>query len=341
MGRGKGHGRSIRLLQRVRGFPHFGPADQPQSLTIRAGTLIASFPAVRCMIPARSLVSRKVRVRAMPRKASKELGPAVVEAALAIATEVGWEQVRLHAIAERTGLALAEIGRHFRDVDAVANAWFAQARQAMLAVAAEELSGLPADERIAGGLRPLAGPSRTASRIARQILRYKLHPSHLHHWVPLVFDLSRLVHDSSMPPASRAPGRLRQAQEVGLTAIVLATLRDWLRDDSPGQERSRQRLARRLAPRGPPRPPDRWGQQRTPKLNHARRWGQACLQRRRGGVMSSCYPPSVGPETSQNTRISGTLTCDAADGTVRLPQSTRRQGHACRPASPSTAPPRR
>ena len=36
---GKRHGRSIGLLRRVRGFPHFGPADQPQSLTISAGTL--------------------------------------------------------------------------------------------------------------------------------------------------------------------------------------------------------------------------------------------------------------------------------------------------------------
>ena len=131
----------------------------------------------------------------MPRKATKELGPAVVEAALARASEVGWEQVRLHAVAERTGLGLPEIGRHFRDLDAVANAWFAQARQAMLAAAAEELSGREADERILvvfGRWLAHLAPHR---EVARQILRYKLHPPHLHHWVPLVFDLSRLVHD--------------------------------------------------------------------------------------------------------------------------------------------------
>ena len=41
-------------------------------------------------------------------------------------------------------------------------------------------------------------------------------------------------------------GRLRRAQEVGLTLIVLGTLRDWLRDESAGQERSKARLGRRL-----------------------------------------------------------------------------------------------
>ena len=73
----------------------------------------------------------------------------VVDAALGTANEVGWEQVRLSTIAERMGLPLAEIGRHFRDVDAIANAWFARARLAMLALPVEDLAGRSADQRIA------------------------------------------------------------------------------------------------------------------------------------------------------------------------------------------------
>ena len=73
----------------------------------------------------------------------------VVDAALEFATEVGWEQVRLSTIADRIQLPLAEIGRHFRDLDAIANAWFARARLAMLALPAEELAGRPAGKRIA------------------------------------------------------------------------------------------------------------------------------------------------------------------------------------------------
>ena len=73
----------------------------------------------------------------------------VVDAALETANEVGWEQVRLSSLAERTRLPLAEIGRHFRDVDAIANAWFARARLAMLALPVEDLAGRSADQRIA------------------------------------------------------------------------------------------------------------------------------------------------------------------------------------------------
>lgn len=174
----------------------------------------------------------------------------VVKAALAIAAEMGWEQVRLHAIADRTGLAPAEIGRHFRDVDAVANAWFREAREAMLAVSRHELARRPADERVALVFGRWLDHLAPHHGIAGEILRHKLYPSHPHHWVPLVFDLSRLVHDLLDTARVEGSGHLRQVQEIGLTLIVLATLGDWLRDGSSGQQRSKQRLARRLGRAG-------------------------------------------------------------------------------------------
>jgi AcrR family transcriptional regulator len=173
-----------------------------------------------------------------------------VAAALAIARDHGWDQVRLHAIAERAQVPLEELGRYFRDVDAVANAWFGEARRSMLATREEDLSGHTADHRIAlvfGRWLDHLSPERA---VAGEIIRLKLHPSHPHHWVPLVFDLSRLVHDLLDVARVAGTGRLRQAQEIGLTLIVLATLRDWLADPSLEQEDSKQRLARRLARAG-------------------------------------------------------------------------------------------
>ena len=184
------------------------------------------------------------------RAAAETIEQRVVDAALAIAGEVGWEQVRLSTIADQTELPLAEIGRYFRDVDAIANAWFARARLAMLALATEELTGRPADERIALAFDAWLDSLARHRQVAAEVLRHKLYPSHPHHWVPLVFDLSRLVHD--LLDVARVPGsgRLRQAQEIGLTAITLLTLADWLRDDSPGQERSKQCLQERLTRAG-------------------------------------------------------------------------------------------
>ena len=174
----------------------------------------------------------------------------VVDAALALAAEDGWEQVRLSTIADRTGLPLAEIGRHFRDVDAIANAWFARARLAMLALPAGELAGRPAEQRIALAFIAWLDGLAPHRRFVAEVIRHKLYPSHPHHWVPLIFDLSRFVHD--LLDVARVPGsgRPRQAQEIGLTAITLVTLASWLRDDSPAQEHSKRGLRRRLAGAG-------------------------------------------------------------------------------------------
>ena len=190
------------------------------------------------------------RMAATEPSAAETIEQRVVDAALGTANELGWEQVRLSSLAERTGLPLAEIGRHFRDVDAIANAWFARARLVMLALPVEDLAGRSADQRIAlafGTWLDCLAPQRRATA---EILRHKLYPSHPHHWVPLVFDLSRLVHDLLDVARVAGTGRLRQAQEVGLTVIALLTLANWFRDDSPGQEHSKRRLERRLARAG-------------------------------------------------------------------------------------------
>lgn len=184
----------------------------------------------------------------MPARGVEEssLAERAVEAALAIADESGWEAVRLTEVARRTGLPPEEVAGRFRDVEALADAWFRAARLEMMALPADMLEGRPADERIATALERWLDTLAPHRAVAGQVVRHRLYPSHPHHWVPMVFDLSRLVHDLLDVARVSGSGRLRQAQEVGLTLIVLATFRDWLRDPSPGQERSKARLRRRL-----------------------------------------------------------------------------------------------
>ena len=82
--------------------------------------------------------------------------------------------------------------------------------------------------------------------VTGQMLGTKLYASHPHHWVPMIFNLSRTIQWLREVAILDAPGRRRQMEEVGLTALFLATLRDWVRDDTPGQERTRETLRRRL-----------------------------------------------------------------------------------------------
>jgi AcrR family transcriptional regulator len=170
----------------------------------------------------------------------------LVDAALALAEAEGWSEVRLSRVAERAGVPLPEVGQRFRDVDAIANAWFQRARLAMLDVPADELQSLTADERLARVIERWLDTLAAHRRVTGEMLRAKLYPGHPHHWVPMIFDLSRLVHDFLDAARVEGQGRVRQAQEIGLTLIVLETLWDWLRDESSGQERSKAQLHRWL-----------------------------------------------------------------------------------------------
>jgi len=167
----------------------------------------------------------------------------IVDAALALAEERGWENVRLYLIAERLGIGLDEIGRQFRDLDAIANAWFGRARRELLRLPAAAVAGKPPPERLHDAMMRWFDALQPHHAVTAQMLDAKLYPTHPHHWVPMIFDLSRLMHDFLDVARIASTGRRRQLAEVGLTLIFLATLRDWLRRP----ERVSERLGRRLA----------------------------------------------------------------------------------------------
>ena len=82
--------------------------------------------------------------------------------------------------------------------------------------------------------------------VTAQMLAAKMWPFHPHHWVPMIFDLSRTILWLRDAAALDATPPRRQVEEVGLSALFLATLAVWARDDTAGQERTRRFLSRRL-----------------------------------------------------------------------------------------------
>ncbi len=187
----------------------------------------------------------------------------IVAAAIALAEERGWENVRLYLIADRLGIGLDEIGRRFRDLEAIANAWFERARQQVLRLPAAAVADRPPPERLHVAITTWLGALAPHHAVSVQMLEAKLYPSHPHHWVPMVFDLSRLMHDFLDVARIASTGRRRQLAEVGLTLIFLPTLRDWRRRPERTSERRRRRLAAadrwlaRLDRGRAPRPPAR------------------------------------------------------------------------------------
>jgi AcrR family transcriptional regulator len=170
----------------------------------------------------------------------------IVDAALDLAEAHGWANVRLYQVAEHAGLSLAEVGALFRDQDAVANAWFARALAALEQLPADAVADRPAPERLHAAIMRWFDALAPHREVTAEMLEAKLYLSHPHHWMPMIFELSRLVHWFLDAARIASTGRARQLAEVGLTAIFLASLRVWRRDDSASQERTRRYLLRRL-----------------------------------------------------------------------------------------------
>lgn len=169
----------------------------------------------------------------------------LLDLALDLAEEVGLDQLRLSTLAERAGLPLAEVAARFPDTNAIADAWFGRALAAVWATPAELLADPdPAVrlERVMLRWFEALAPHRA---LTGAMLRAKLWPSHPHHWVPMLFDLSRLVH--AFLDVARVPGAgaERALQEIGGTLLTLRALRAFLADPAP--EAARERLRRDLA----------------------------------------------------------------------------------------------
>jgi AcrR family transcriptional regulator len=192
-------------------------------------------------------MSERERARAPTRPSTPTSRNRIVDQAIALAEERGWDNVRLHDVAERLGLSLAEVADEFRDLDAVANAWFARARDRMLRTPVAEPPGMPPPERLELVMMVWFDALAPHREVTGEMIGEKLYASHPHHWVPMIFDLSRLIHWFLDAARIRSTGRRRRLAEIGLTATFLLTLRVWLRDDSEGQEISRAFLRRRLA----------------------------------------------------------------------------------------------
>ena len=189
-------------------------------------------------------MAAKPKRRARP---PRDLPARIVDTAVAMADETGWGGVRLRRVADELGVPLSEVRRHFRDLDAVANAWFERANQAMLAPAERYFADLPARQRLYALLLRWFDSLAAHRRVTGAMIAAKLYPAHPHHWIPMVFTLSRTIQWLRDAAGLDATGRQRQIEEIGLSALFLATLAVWTRDDTAGQERTRAFLDRALA----------------------------------------------------------------------------------------------
>lgn len=183
------------------------------------------------------------------RRDETPLGERIMREAVRQGEVVGWQSVRLTEVAARLELPMSAVLAEYRDLDAVANAWFSKGWQAMLDQPPEGFAGWPERSRLEHRLLAWFGAFSAHRRLTVEMLCHKAHPPHLHTWGPMLFDLSRTIQwlREAARLEARYGSRRAQVEEVALTALFVATLAVWARDDSHAQVRTRRFLEKRLS----------------------------------------------------------------------------------------------
>lgn len=172
---------------------------------------------------------------------------AIVDAALELAAEHGWEALRLHQVAEACGVGLDAIHDHFGEKDELIDAWLDRADTAVLHLAdSGELAGLAARERLERLIMAWLDTLAPYRRVTRGMVAHKLEPGHLHVQLAALLRTSRTVQWIREGARLDAPLPRRALEETALTALFLRTFACWLWDDSPDAAATRARLHREL-----------------------------------------------------------------------------------------------
>lgn len=171
----------------------------------------------------------------------------ILEAALMLGEQGGWDALHLHDVARHLGIGLAEIHRHYRQKDDLAEAWFDRADRAL--VRAGECAGwadLTVRERLLKTILAWFDALAPHRGLSVEMLRYKLQPDHLHLQAAGLMRISRTV--QWIRETARLPtvGWRLELEEVVLTGIFLSTVGCWLLDRSPDARRTRAWLEGRL-----------------------------------------------------------------------------------------------
>jgi AcrR family transcriptional regulator len=167
----------------------------------------------------------------------------IVDAALALAAQGGWEALRLHDLAAALGIGLDDVRRHFREKDELIDAWFDRADAAMLRLAdSGALTGLSPRQRLVQLIMAWLDALEPHRAVTRQMIAAKAEPGHLHIQVPAVMRISRTVQWLREAARLQDQGLARALGETALTAIYLVVFSRWLTERRPGSPHTRTLL---------------------------------------------------------------------------------------------------
>lgn len=171
----------------------------------------------------------------------------ILDTALQIAERSGWERLRLFDVAATLGIGLEDVARHYRDKDALVEAWFDRADAALLARAkGADLAAMAPAGRLEELLVAWLGALAPHRALTGEMLCYKLEPGHVHLQILGLMRISRTV-QWWREAAGRASAYFSRIIEEGaLSAVYLCTFVHWLRHGREDEAALRTYLRQRL-----------------------------------------------------------------------------------------------
>ena len=181
-------------------------------------------------------------------QADPNIAQRILDTALELGEQCGWDALHLHDIAAAMDVTLADIQQCYPNKDALAEAWFDRAELALIATAnTPGWLELSPRERLFRTISSWFEALAVHKKVTAAMLRYKLQPDHVHLQVQGLLRISRTVQWIRETAALPETGWRRELQEIALTGVYLAAVARWLSDDSPDQTATRDLLDRMLA----------------------------------------------------------------------------------------------
>lgn len=176
-----------------------------------------------------------------------ELRERILDCAVELAHAGSWESVRLHQVATKLDIELADIQRYFGEKDQLIDAWFDRADRAALAASRTAgFDAMPAADRLQAVILAWLDFLAPHRRVAREMIGAKAEFGHIHIQIPALLRISRTVQWFREAAGYSESLPLRAIAESAHTGIYLATFTYWMFDDSPGSKRTRRLLDRLL-----------------------------------------------------------------------------------------------
>ena len=164
---------------------------------------------------------------------SKKVSDRILDKALELAKESSWEKVRLQQVGATLGIGLEEVQLYYRQKDDLAEALFDRADQAVLTTSgSKDFKALCGRDRLRVAIMTWFGVLTSHRRTVFDMFKYKLEPGHIHLQALGVVRVSRTVQWFLEATGSRTVHLSRTLEEIGTTAVFIATLAYWLTDHS-------------------------------------------------------------------------------------------------------------